>query len=103
MKTLNDLASIIRSKNAGPFTMTLDILFNEHSNYEKTKQSGVINPETIAKLYGLNPSIITIYHFDTASAIKITFPRKYSCGSFHDSDVYGAQQQAPLLGIVVEE
>lgn len=103
MTTLNDLADIIRSKNAGPFTMTLDILFNERANYERTKQAGVINPEQIAALYGLDPSIITVYYFDTASAIKVTFPRKYSCGSFHDSDVYGAQQQAPLLGIVVEE
>lgn len=102
MATINNLAAIIRSKNAGPFTMTLDILFDNAANYERVKKANVITPEKIAELYGLDPSIISVYFFETATAIKVTFPRKYPCGAFHDCDVYGAQQQAPLLDIVVD-
>ena len=36
-----------------------------------------------------------------ALAIKVSFPRPQSSGSKHDSDVYGGQQYAPLLGLEV--
>jgi hypothetical protein len=31
----------------------------------------------------------------------VSFPRPQSSGSRHDSDVYGGQQYAPLLGLEV--
>lgn len=103
MTTIADLAHIVRSKNAGPFSLTFDILFNCRDNYEKVKNSGVINPGTIERLYGIPKDSISIYYYETANAIKITFPRKYSAGDFRDTDVYGAQQHAPLLGICIPE
>ena len=51
--------------------------------------------------YSRNPADIIVVNHDTALAIKVSFPRPQSSGSKHDSDVYGGQQYAPLLGLEV--
>jgi hypothetical protein len=97
---LGDLVTIVRSKNAGPFRITLDMLFKDEATYRHVKASGVINPELIARLYGIRPDQVTTFvEFDPGRAIKATFVRPLSSGSVGDGDVYGAQQHAPLLDI----
>jgi len=41
-----DLVSVIRSKNAGPFELTFDIIFKDKETYEKVKKTKVINQRT---------------------------------------------------------
>ena len=101
MESLGQLAYIVRSKNAGPFFITLDILFSDKSNYDRGKNSGVITQQTIAKLYNIPENTINIYFYDSAFGIKVTYPRYASAGDFEDTDCYGAQQHAPLLSIQV--
>ena len=94
---LGELAKFLRSKNAGPFKLTLDVLFNNSQDYQRVKKSGVINKRLISKLYRLkSQDDISIIHFDQAAAIKITFPRRIASGNIGDSDIYGAQQHVPL-------
>ena len=99
---LGDLAKIIRSKNAGPFLLTLDVFFKNKVDYEKVKKSGVINKKAISKLYGIShKESISIIEFDQASAIKVTFRRAIPSGNIGDPDIYGAQQYAPLYQVEV--
>lgn len=99
---LREIAAVIRSKNAGPFRLTLDILFKDHETYRKVKASRAITPDLIARLYRLHPNQITHFvEFDPGKAIKATFVRPVSSGAIGDTDVYGAQQHAPLLDIVI--
>ena len=104
MKTkLTDLASVIRSKNSGPYELTLDIIFNDFDMYEKVKRGGHINEELICSLYGVTPEmIICIVELDPAKAIKATIKRPLCSGDLGETDVYGAQQHAPLLGIEID-
>lgn len=96
------LARVIRSKNAGPYELVLDILFKTRKDYQEIKTSNQITPELIASLYQLTPeSIHRIIWFDPANAVKIVIPRKIISGNVGDNDVYGAQQHAPLLNISV--
>ena len=37
---LYELAHVLRSKNSGPFAVTLDILFDDPAVYERVKRSG---------------------------------------------------------------
>lgn len=101
-KKIKDLAKIVRSKNAGPFLFTFDIIFDNPNIYEKVKKSQVINKNLISKLYNLKPDteILTVT-LDPACAIKITFPRPIPSGSLGDSDVLGAQEHVPLYGIEI--
>ena len=104
MRTVNirEVAQVVRSKNAGPFRLTLDILFKERAVYEQVKRRGEITAETIAALYRLPPDKVTDFvWFDPGKALKATLVRPVGSGSPRDSDIYGAQQHAPLLGITI--
>jgi hypothetical protein len=104
LRTVNirEVAQVVRSKNAGPFRLTLDILFKERSVYEQVKRSGAITAATIAELYRLPPDRVTDFiWFDPGKALKTTLVRPVGSGAPRDSDIYGAQQHAPLLGITV--
>jgi len=45
MTTLGDLARLIRSKNAGPFVLTFDIMFDDKADYLRVRDSGVVTKE----------------------------------------------------------
>jgi hypothetical protein len=100
---LFDAAAVLRSKNSGPFEITVDALFSDPEVYYKIKNSGLINKERISKLYNIAQDNIThIVFYDQALGFKITFARKISSGTFLDRDVYGAQQHAPLMELEVD-
>ncbi len=99
MKTpLTDCAQIIRSKNAGPFEITFDIIFSDEPVYRQFKKRNLITKKLIASLYHVSEKeILDIIYFDPARAVKINMKRSVSSGSPGETDVYGAQQHAPLL------
>ena len=100
---VTDVAAYIRSKNAGPFRLTLDILFRRREVYEHVKETNQVTRDLVARLYRVRPEEITDFvHFDPGKAIKITMRRPTSSGSPDDTDVYGAQQHAPLLAISLD-
>ena len=103
MATLYELAKVLRSKNSGPFEVTVDILFEHPEYYEAVKASGLLTRETVSRLYHLPLEYINeIVFFDVALGIKITYARAISSGTVFDRDVYGAQQHAPILGIEID-
>jgi len=69
--------------------------------YRRARDAEIVNRAAIARLYNRDPAEIIVVNHDTALAIKVSFPRPRSSGSKHDSDVYGGQQYAPLLGLEV--
>jgi len=95
---LYDAAAVLRSKNSGPFEITVDVLFKDPDIYYKVKELGLINKSLVSRLYNIEEdNIMHIVFFDQALGFKITFARKVSSGTFLDRDVYGAQQHAPLM------
>ena len=104
MKTkLVDIADIIRSKNAGPYELTFDIMFKDYSWFEKVCAAKAINAELVCGLFHIPPGdIINIVEFYPAKAVKITIKRPICSGDLGETDVYGAQQHAPLLGVALD-
>ncbi len=97
-RNITELARVIRSKNAGPFELTFDIIFKDAETYERVKRSGVFSRELFAELYRVPvSSVLNFCFFDQAYAVKATIARPVSSGTAGDSDVFGAQQHAPLL------
>jgi len=95
---LRDLASVIRSKNAGPFELTLDVLLKDDASFELLKQKDIINKQVIARLYKIpEEDVIGIVYFPNARAIKATIVRPMASGALGERDVYGAQQHGPLM------
>lgn len=104
MAQLAQLAKVLRSKNSGPFELTLDVLFDSEENYRRVKQSGKISKQTICQLYQITEDQIHhLIFFDQALGFKITISRTVSSGTIGDRDVYGAQQHAPLMNIMIDD
>lgn len=95
------MTKLIRSKNAGPFELTFDVIFKDRAGYEKVRDAKLISPEWFAKTYHLTPEVVAIINYDAANAIKITIPRPAISGDIDDTDVYGGQQHGPLVNIEV--
>lgn len=102
---IQNLASVVRSKNSGPFEITLDVLFASRENYERVRASNVVTPELIGKLYRLSSSleVIVCMFFKPALAWKCTFRRPWAQGSLGERDTFGAQLHVPLLSISIDE
>lgn len=96
--TLREVASVIRSKNAGPFELCFDIIFIEEAFYQRCKEAEIITKASFAELYGITADkVLNVVYFDPAKALKITIVRPISSGALGEKDVYGAQQHRPLV------
>lgn len=103
-KNIQEAARVIRSKNSGPYELTLDIIFKERRYFELFRAENVINPELICRLYRIpQADILGILYFEPAQAVKITMKRRIPSGALGDGDIYGAQQHAPLLEIEFQD
>jgi hypothetical protein len=101
-RTLGELAQYVRSKNAKPFRLTFDVIFNDSTIYQRVKTAKVLTRERIAQLYGTGPQeILSIHEYDAGLAIKFTLRRRIPQGCPGDTDMYGCQQHAPLLDVEV--
>ena len=102
MTTLFELCNLIRSKNAGPFVLTFDLMFSSRENYERAKRAQPLTKAGLAALYGQREEDITLVYHDHAMAIKASMPRPIFQGELPDSDCYGGQQYVPLLHLQVD-
>lgn len=98
---LVDLARVVRSKNAGPLHVTVDLMFTDEADFAKASVSPSLSAGSVAKLYGARPDSVKVIPFPAAYAIKVVMDRPIIAGGPGDTDVYGAQQHKPLLGIEI--
>lgn len=101
MTRLDSLARVVRSKNAGPLTITLDVMFEDRAAYDRVLQSPGFSAEAIGRAYGVAAAGVEIMPYPKALAIKVSMDRKLVAGDPGDRDVYGAQQHAPILALEV--
>jgi hypothetical protein len=97
---LKDLAQVVRSKNAGPYELTFDVMFTDPAVYLRVRDGAVLTRERMAALFRITDADITYCDFfEPALAFKLTILRPGSQGSTGERDTFGAQQHAPLLDL----
>jgi hypothetical protein len=102
MTKLSELASTIRSKNAGVNQITFDIIFPDKDRYQRVVRSGVLTKDKVSSLFGIPLERISDFvTFDVGNAIKFTVYRLRPSGSPGDWDILGCQQYGPLLEVEV--
>lgn len=101
MPRIRDIAKACKSKNAGPFELTIDVVFDQRSLYERVRATGVLGPDLFARLYHVRPEDVLFTEYPAGNAFKATIPRLVASGDVGDTDVYGAQQHAPLLDVEI--
>lgn len=97
---LRELARVVRSKNAGPGTLTLDIMLPDEAALARVLAAPWLTAAPIAALYDVPAEAVRIVPFPPAHAVKIVLPR-VAAGAPGDRDCYGAQAHTPLLTLPV--
>ena len=100
---LHEYATIVRSKNAGAFMITIDIMFDSMDKYEHVRSSGVLTRTLVARLCGVNEAEVEYYECPEALALKFSYPRNISVGAFTERDLFGCQYAAPLVEVEIDE
>ena len=100
-RRLGEIARAIRSKNAGPFWMTLDVFFDSDADFAHVHRSGVLTAEKIGELYGVDPALVKRFELPEIKAMKFSMPRLVVAGSFDDRDLHAGQQHVPLARVQI--
>jgi hypothetical protein len=95
-RPLGEIAAAVRSKNAGPFWITLDVFFKNDVDFAHVRDSGVVTVEKIGELYGVDPAMVKKFELPAIKAMKFSMPRAVVAGSFEDRDLHAGQQHLPL-------
>ena len=98
---LGKLAQLIRSKNAGPFWITFDIVFENEEDFERVVGAKVLTKEWISGTYKIPQDTLIFVEIPAARAIKFSFPRPRIQGDLGETDMYSGQQYAPLLDLQI--
>jgi len=88
-RTLGELALEVRSKNAGPFWMTLEAFMPDEETYRIA--DALITAELISELYHVAPASLQIFRIPDLRVVKVSFPRPVVQGSLHDRDMHAGQ------------
>jgi hypothetical protein len=99
MATIGEAASYVRSKNAGPFWMTIDIFCDKSESFDLIKNSKNLNQEAIARIYGSEPQTVKIFYLQDLNVIKISLPRSKPLGHRNERDMHSGQQYVQILDL----
>lgn len=99
---VSSLTALVRSKNAGPFWLTVDLMFRDDEGFQRARASPGLAPGAVATLLGVDERQVMVAWLEAVRAMKISFPRRHSAGSPHDSDTLGGQQYAALLDVAID-
>jgi hypothetical protein len=97
---LSELASTIRSKNAGVDHITFDVIFRDPVAFRRTVESGRLNRESVSALYGVDAErVVSFVTYEPGQAIKFTIRRQRPAGSVGEPDPFGSQCYPPLFDL----
>jgi hypothetical protein len=99
MPKLREVCRHIRSKNAGPFWITVDLFFRDDASYWTYKDDPGISAGLFARLYRVSESLIKIIRVDSLRVIKVSYPRPKPQGYQGERDMHGGQQYVSLLEV----
>jgi hypothetical protein len=102
MATLDKVCTLVRSKNAGPFWVTVDLFFDGQENYARYADAKALGPETFARLYGADPALVKRFPVESLNMVKISYPRTTSQGGMIERDMHCGQQYVRLLDIELD-
>lgn len=92
MAELGQLVEKVRSKNAGPFKLTIDIFCGSKDAYDTVKAT--LPTERIATLLQTDPERLQRFDIPSLNVVKFSLDRPQVQGSIHDRDMHGASWAA---------
>lgn len=101
---LRDLVTSLSSKNAGNFHITYDIGFPDEATYLRVRDGHAVDARSVASAFGMaEKDVVSVIAFDPGWVIKVNVRRQRASGDPGETDVFGAQQYAPLLDLEIPD
>ena len=94
MARLGDSGLKVRSKNAGPFWVTIDVFCGDLETFEKISKG--LSTGNVARLFGQPTQEVKRFDIANLNVVKFSFPRPIVQGNRADRDMHGAQWAALL-------
>ncbi len=88
MPELGDLVSKVRSKNAGPFWLTLDVFCGDAEAFARVSKG--LKDEAVARLFGVDRQLLKRFDIPSLNVVKFSVPRPVVQGTRADRDMHGA-------------
>lgn len=94
MARVGDTAQKVRSKNAGPFWLTIDIFCGSEEAFQTLTKG--LDTVSVARLFDADSQTMKRFDIAALNVIKISLPRPQVQGSVEDRDMHGASWAALL-------
>lgn len=99
MPRLRDVCTHVRSKNAGPFWITIDLFFTDRAALEAHAHSRAIDDAAIGRLFDVDAARVKRFAVPDLAVLKISYPRRHPQGGVIERDMHGGQQYVRLLDL----
>ena len=100
MDSLGSLVEKVRSKNAGPFIITVDIFCKTEEIYQKITK--IITEKFLCDYLNIEERSIQLFFVDNLRVVKISIDRIFIQGSKFDRDMHGAQLANLISELMIE-
>jgi len=102
-RTVRDIAKVLRTKNAGPFKITIDVIVENEADLDLIEASGVLQPDVVARAYQITREEVTGPYFQRAAlGAKVTISKRSSAQDPFCPDLLGASQHIPIADLIVD-
>ncbi len=92
--TVGDTVKKIRSKNAGPFWITVDVFCGDNAVY--SQMCDRLDAKSVSDLYRVPMDSLQRFELPDLYVLKFSFPRAIVQGDRFDRDMHGAQMSVLL-------
>ncbi|MBL4803122.1 MAG: DUF4387 domain-containing protein [Emcibacter sp.] len=99
MPKVREVCRTVRSKVAGPFWVTMDLMFDSQESYDRYSQSPALSAEAIGKIYNIDPAGVMHFPVPKLKVLKISYPRKTPQGGVEERDLHSGQQYTYILDV----
>lgn len=97
MAKIREICRHVRSKNAGPFWVTVDFFFKDEEMFNRYAGSPALGPDLFARLFDTNPQLVKSVPVKNLSMMKVSYARPKPQGWMGERDMHQGQSFARLL------
>ncbi len=98
---LSELVTDVRSKNAGPFWVTIDVFCGNETAYNSL--DNLLSIAYVSSIYQQPENVMKRFALPELRVLKFSFPRPVVQGSRYDRDMHGAQYSVLLAELELPE
>lgn len=102
MTTVRDACRHVRSKNAGPYWVTIDLFFHDEAGFRRWSGSPALGGALFQRLFGADPALVQHHPVADLAVLKISYPRAAPQGGEVERDMHCGQQFVRLLDVELE-